>query len=90
MKLSISSTFDAGNIEVINTDSHENIQLKIRKDTKSDFLQWFYFRMQGAKGQACKLNIINAGDAAYPEGWENYQARASYDREIWFQIPTKI
>ena len=89
MKLSISSTFDAGNIEVINTDSHENIQLKIRKDTKSDFLQWFYFRMQGAKGQACKLNIINAGDAAYPEGWENYQARASYDREIWFQIPTK-
>ncbi len=89
MKLSISSTFDAGNIEVINTDTPENIQLKIRKDSKSDFLQWFYFRMQGAKGQACNLNLINAGEAAYPEGWENYQARASYDRENWFQIPTE-
>ncbi len=88
MKLNISSTFDAGNIEVINADNPENIQLSIRKDSQSDFLQWFYFRMQGAKGQACQLKLINAGDAAYPEGWENYQARASYDRITWFQIPT--
>lgn len=84
MKLNISSTFDAGNIEVINADNPENIQLSIRKDSQSDFLQWFYFRMQGAKGQACQLKLINAGDAAYPEGWENYQARASYDRITWF------
>ena len=89
MKLNISSVFDAGNIEVINTDNPRSIQLKIRKDTKSDFLQWFYFRMHGAKDQACKVNLINAGEAAYPEGWENYQARASYDRETWFQVPTK-
>ena len=88
MKLNIFSNFDAGNIEVVNTDKPENIQLKIRKDSGSDFLQWFYFRMQGAKGQACKLNLINAGQAAYPEGWENYRARASYDRKTWFQIPT--
>ncbi len=89
MKLSISSTFDAGNIEVINADKPEDIQLKIRKDSNSDFLQWFYFRVQGAKGQTCHLNINNAGEAAYPEGWENYQARASFDRETWFQIPTE-
>ena len=89
MKLSISSAFDAGNIEVINTNSPKDIQLKIRKDSNSDFLQWFYFRMDGAKEQPCKLNLLNAGEAAYPEGWENYQARASYDRETWFQIPTK-
>jgi murein tripeptide amidase MpaA len=88
MKLTISSTFDAGNIEVIAADNPENIQLKIEKDTNSDFLQWFYFRLQGAKSLDCKLNIVNAGDAAYPEGWENYQARASYDRITWFQIPT--
>ncbi len=67
MKLGITSAFDAGNIEVINTDSYKNIQLKIRKDTESDFLQCFYFRMQEAKGQACNLNLINAGEAAYPE-----------------------
>ena len=89
MKLNISSTFDAGNIEVISMDNPNDIQLKIEKDTNSDFLQWFYFRMQGANGIACKLNITNAGDAAYPEGWENYQARASYDRNTWFQVPTK-
>jgi len=88
MSISISSTFDAGNIEVVNVEDHNNIQLKIEKDTHSDFLQWFYFRMQGAKSQPCKLHIINAGDAAYTEGWESYQARASYDRETWFQIPT--
>lgn len=88
MKLTISSTFDAGNIEVINAENPENIQLNIRKDTHSDFLQWFYFRVQGAKDQKCKLHLVNAKDAAYPEGWDNYQARASYDREEWFQIPT--
>ncbi|MCG8581991.1 MAG: M14-type cytosolic carboxypeptidase [Bacteroidales bacterium] len=88
MKINISSTFDAGNIEVVNAENPENIQLKIRKDTHSDFLQWFYFRMQGAKDQKCQLHLLNAGEAAYPEGWENYQARASYDRETWFQVPT--
>lgn len=89
MKLNISSAFDAGNIEIVNIEDPKNIQLKIRKDSHSDFLQWFYFKMQGAKDQTCKVNLINAGEAAYPEGWENYQARASYDRETWFLIPTQ-
>ncbi len=89
MNLSISSAFDAGNIEVVNIDNPENIQLKIRKDSNSDFLQWFYFRVQGAKDQDCVFHLLNAAEAAYPEGWENYQARASYDRKTWFQIPTK-
>ncbi len=88
MKLSISSTFDAGNIEVVNAENLEDIQLKIRKDSNSDFLQWFYFRVQGAKSQSCNFKLLNAADAAYPEGWDNYQARASYDREHWFQIQT--
>ncbi len=88
MKLRISSKFDAGNIEVISADNPNNIRLKIEKDTHSEFLQWFYFRLQGANDTACKLHITNAGEAAYPEGWDNYQARASYDRITWFQIPT--
>jgi len=88
MKLFISSAFDAGNIEVVNAENPSDIQLKIEKDTNSDFLQWFYFRVQGAKDTACTMRIVNAGDAAYPEGWDNYQARASYDRLTWFTIPT--
>ena len=88
MNLRISSNFDAGNIEVVSIKSYSEINLKIRKDTHSDFLQGFYFRIQGAKGESCKLNLLNAGESAYPDGWENYQARASYDRETWFQVPT--
>jgi murein tripeptide amidase MpaA len=89
MKLTISSNFDSGNIEVVNVENPENIQLNIRKDTNSEFLQWFYFRLQGARDQRCNIQLMNAKDAGYPEGWDNYQARASYDREEWFQIPTK-
>ncbi len=88
MKLMISSAFDSGNIEVVNADSHENIQLKIEKDTNSEFFQWFYFRLQGAKDLSCKMHILNAGEAAYTEGWDNYRARASYDRITWFTVPT--
>ncbi len=87
-KINISSKFDGGNIDVIAADDVQNIQLKIENDTKSEFLQWFYFRLQGAEGQECKLEILNAGESAYPEGWENYQARISYDRVNWFVAPT--
>ncbi|WP_439182479.1 M14 family metallopeptidase [Carboxylicivirga taeanensis] len=88
MSITISSTFDAGNIELINASDPGNIELKIRKDTHSDFFQWFYFRLQGAQGIKCTLNLLNAGEAAYPDGWDNYKARMSYDRENWFLVPT--
>ena len=85
--MKISSNFDSGNIDVVSINNPENIQLKIRKDTNSDFLQWFYFRLVGAKGYPCKLKIINAAETSYPF-WEKYQAAASYDRKNWFRVPT--
>jgi len=84
----ISSNFDAGNIEVIEAENTGNIRLRIRKDHNSDFYQWFYFRLSGAKGQLCAMTLENAAGAAYPDGWENYQAVASYDREEWFRVST--
>ncbi len=84
----INQTFDAGNIEVISTDNTQNIQLSIRTDSKSDFFQWFFFRVTGALEQPLKMHIVNAADAAFPEGWEGYQALASYDQEDWFRVPT--
>ena len=30
--------------------------------------------------------IENAGDASYPEGWENYQTVMSYDRDDWLRV----
>jgi murein tripeptide amidase MpaA len=88
--MKITSNFDSGNINVIDCQHHRNILLEIKKDTQSDYFQWFYFRMQDAKGYPCRLIIQNAGLAAYPTGWEKYQVRASYDRVTWFQVPTQF
>ncbi|GGX79530.1 M14 family metallopeptidase [Vogesella alkaliphila] len=88
--MKISSNFDAGSIEVIALNSFEDIQLRIRKDNASDFAQWFYFRLQGAAYEPCKLRFLNIKDTAYPKGWEDYQAVASYDRVNWFRVPTYL
>ena len=85
--MKISSNFDSGNIEVISIDKPEDIRLKIRKDTNSDFFQWFYFRLVGASGYPCMLKIENAAESAFPF-WDGYQAVASYDQENWFRVPT--
>lgn len=87
--LKVSSQFDAGNIEVIDNSSPQDIQLQIRKDHNSDFYQWFYFRLQGGAGETLRLRLLNAAEAAYPDGWDNYQAVASYDRQEWFRVPTR-
>jgi murein tripeptide amidase MpaA len=84
----ISSSFDSGNIEIVSAENHQNIELKIRKDNNSDFYQWFYFRLQDVKGLDLKVNILNASEASYPEGWLDYQAVISYDRITWFRVPT--
>ena len=84
----ITANFDAGNIEVINSDDKKNIQLAIRPDVGGEFFQWFNFRIKGEVGEQYILNILNAGESSYVEGWENYQAVASYDRQHWFRLPT--
>ena len=48
--LSISSNLDSGNIEVVKADNPSDIQVKVRKDTNSDFLQYFFFRISGVEG----------------------------------------
>jgi len=87
--MKISSNFDSGNIEIIQINEQKGIiELNIRKDTNSDFLQWFHFRLTGALGKDCKISITNAGETSYPEGWVDYQVAASYDSDEWFRIPT--
>jgi murein tripeptide amidase MpaA len=88
MPIKISHQFDGGAIEVVSADNPQAIDLRLRKDSHADFAQWFYFRLQGARGQACAMRILNASAATYPNGWANYQAVASYDREHWFRVPT--
>ena len=84
----ITANFDAGNIDVISLEDKKDIQLAIRPDVGGEFFQWFNFRITGQIGEQYVLNILNAGEAAFPGGWESYQAVASYDREYWFRLPT--
>ena len=86
--LNITSAFDGGNIIVHDTKNPSQIRLAIRPDNASDFFQWFYYRLTGAKDTACRMVIENAKDAAFKGGWEGYRACASYDRETWFRVDT--
>ncbi|MEL7108463.1 MAG: M14-type cytosolic carboxypeptidase [Pseudomonadota bacterium] len=88
MSVHISSAFDSGNIIVKDATDPSNVRLEIRKDHQSDFYQWFHFRVSGAQGQKVRLIIENAKDAAYPKGWENYQAVVSDDLMHWRRVPT--
>lgn len=88
--VSITSNFDSGNIEIVNAKDPGNIELKIRKDTNADTFQWFYFRVSGARQTSLRMKILNAGEASFPEGFEDYMARASYDRTDWFMVPTRF
>ena len=88
MSLIISSAFDSGNVVVKDASDPMNVRLNIAKDHQSDFYQWFHFRVSGEKGQKLRLIIENAGGAAYPKGWENYQAVVSEDLMDWRRVPT--
>lgn len=90
MPIKISQNFDAGAIEVVQVASVDNIELKLRPDSNAEFMQWFYFRLQGARDQDATIRIVNAGDATYPDGWVSYRAVASYDRENWFRVETEF
>tara|TARA_R110002126_G_scaffold185121_4_gene333588 strand:+ start:9112 stop:10239 length:1128 start_codon:yes stop_codon:yes gene_type:complete len=87
--MKITSNFDSGNIEIIKADDPADIQLAIRKDNQSDFYQWFHFRLNSPHPQLHKITITNAAGSAYPDGWQDYQAVASYDRQTWFRVETE-
>jgi murein tripeptide amidase MpaA len=88
MTIKISTHFDSGSIEVVKADAASQIDLNLRNDSHADIRQWFHFRLQGARGQACTIRFLNAGTATYAKGYDGYRVRASYDMENWFQVPT--
>ena len=86
----ISSQFDGGNIECVDNSDPGRVLLRIRADNQSDFYQWFYFRAANVRDLDCRYVIDNAGGAAYRNGWQDYRAVASYDREFWFRVDTRF
>ncbi|HEX8553531.1 MAG TPA: M14-type cytosolic carboxypeptidase, partial [Sphingomonas sp.] len=47
MTLSINAAFDGGNIRVLAVDG-DQVDLAIVADHRSEFFQWFHFRVAGA------------------------------------------
>jgi murein tripeptide amidase MpaA len=88
MSIQITSCFDSGAIDVVDARNADDIHLRIRADSASDFAQWFHFRVSGAKDLACRYTFDNAAASAYPEGWRDYHVAASYDAVNWFRVPT--
>ena len=89
MTARISAAFDSGNIRVVSADG-DRFALEIVKDLKSDFYQWFHFRLTGAAGREVELRIVNAGGSAYPGGWPDYGACVSEDRRNWRRTRTEF
>jgi murein tripeptide amidase MpaA len=92
MTIEISSAFDSGSIEVLALDEAQ-ADLAIRHDlaadgTRSEFLQWFHFRVSGAERGGARLRIVNAGQTTYAGGWREYRAVTSWDRRVWERVPT--
>ena len=80
--MQINSAFDGGNI-IVSAINGDTADLMIRADKDSEFYQWFYFRVSGAKGRAITLRVTNCAGSAYPGGWPAYRARVSLDRSDW-------
>ncbi len=58
---------------------------------------WFYFRVTGVAGQALHMTLREVEKESVlkelpgmPAVWDRFQARASYDGEDWFQVPTSF
>lgn len=83
----IDAAFDSGNIEVVAIDGTA-ATLRIPRDRKSEFAQWFHFRVSGAAGRELVLEIEQLADSAYPAGWPGYNACVSEDREYWGRAPS--
>ncbi len=88
MSIAVNAEFDAGNAELVSIDEANTVRLTIRKDNQSDFLQWFYFRVTGARDLACTFVIENAAQTTYPAGWEHYDVVTSHDLKHWYRTPS--
>jgi murein tripeptide amidase MpaA len=85
--IQIDHRFDSGSIEVVSISGAEAV-LRIPKDNGAEFAQWFHFRVAGAAGRALTLRIVNLNESAYPEGWPDYRACVSEDRDYWGRAET--
>lgn len=95
--MQIDSNFEAGSINVIAADDPGAIVLELKDDNAFAVRLWFYFRATGVAGQKLHITLREVEKESVlrelpgmPAVWENFQARASYDGEDWFLVPTQF
>ncbi|MGE8495930.1 MAG: M14 family metallopeptidase [Pseudomonas sp.] len=89
--MQISSNFDSGNIDVIDSSNPQRVLLAMRPDLNSHHFQWFHFKVEGlTPGQRYGFSLTNAGQSAYSHAWTGYHAVASYDQVNWFRVPSRF
>lgn len=88
--MKIDAELDGGAIEIVRAEDPGAIELALRPDTAAGFMQWFHFRLSGAKNRACRLRIVNAGQATYADAWKGYRVAASHDGQRWVRLSTKF
>ena len=91
MSVSISSAFDAGNIEVAFPPTATDVKLNIKPDPhteleKKQHSQWFYFRAAPSVPGVVNYEISNAHAVSYPKAWPGTQVCASTDRKEWVRL----
>ncbi|MFT4624940.1 MAG: murein tripeptide amidase MpaA [Myxococcota bacterium] len=84
----ISAAFDSGNIEVLDASDPTQVKLAIRKDAGDEHMQWFHFRVAGARGLPCTFRLTNAHAASYPKAWTGYRAVCTSDRKTFSRVQT--
>jgi murein tripeptide amidase MpaA len=91
MAVCVSSAFDSGSIEAVDTSSAADVQLRLVPEPLCElegarFMQWFHFKVSNVKGIDCRFRILNAGDVSFASGWEGYEAVCTYDRLSHFRV----
>lgn len=88
--IKVNTKFDGGNIEIVDISNLNNLRLKIRNDTNSNFRQWFYFELSGVLDKDLTIKLEDMKNTAYPDGWNNYHVATSYDNSTWFRTESEF
>jgi len=88
MELTVTSVFDGGNV-IVRSRETDDVRVAIRPDRESEFLQWFFFRLDGVGKDGCRVVVENAAETTYPKGWEDYDVATSVDLLHWYRTPAE-
>ncbi|MBP9743039.1 MAG: hypothetical protein KBD37_06765 [Burkholderiales bacterium] len=88
--IKVNTKFDGGSIEIVDINNPQRLLFTIRKDTNSEFRQWFYFQLNNIAGQDLTIVLNDLDKTAYPQGWEDYNICISYDNCKWIRLKSEF